>query len=34
VPVAAEHVVIVVRPWTVRAGFRCAFQDEHGSGYR
>jgi len=31
VPVAVEHVVVVVRPLAAWAGFRGAFQNEHGS---
>jgi len=33
VPVAVEHVIIIVRPLAARAGFGGAFQQEHGSGF-
>jgi len=32
VPVAIEYVVVVVRPFAAWAGFRGAFEREHGSG--
>ena len=29
--ITVEHVVVVIRPLAARAGFRGAFEDEHGS---
>jgi hypothetical protein len=34
VPLAVEHVVVVVRPCAAGAGFGCVFQNKHGSVYR
>jgi hypothetical protein len=31
VQLAGDHVIIIVRPFAVRAAFGCAFQNEHGS---